>query len=191
MSHSARSGVRRMFTVAVIAVGFTASLWGIGAISAAPQNRTVAATAHAAQRQARAEAATPRCSTTQLRAEQVTREGAAGSVYVTVRFANVSQTACSLAGYPQVLFFAEDGRPLTTASRRNGGPTPKVVLEPTGTAEFFLRYPNPGVADCRPRTTHRYLVTPPRASLPLLVESTARLSLCPGTVSRSPVARSV
>jgi hypothetical protein len=175
----------------LVAVAVAAWLSGLGAVVAVPQGRTVQATAHAASRQAGAAAVTPSCGTTQLRAEQVGTEGAAGSVYVTVRFTNVSQKACWLAGYPRVLFFAEDGRPLTTASRRNGGPTPRVVLKPAGTAEFFIRYPSPGVVNCRAHRTHRYLVTPPRASLPLLVESPEQLSLCPGTVSRSPVVESV
>jgi Protein of unknown function (DUF4232) len=190
LSHFARSVLRRGFPVAVITAGVVASLAGLDA-AASPQNRPVAVTALAGHRLADAAADTPGCSSTQLRAQQVRTEGAAGSVYVTVRFTNVSEQACWLAGYPKVLFFTEDGRPLTTASRRNGGPTPKVVLRPSGTAEFFIRYPNPGVAQCRPHRTHRYLVTPPRASQPLLVESTQKLSLCPGTVSRSPVMKSV
>jgi Protein of unknown function (DUF4232) len=188
---AAMSHLRRTSTIAVIAVGVAAWLSGLEAVVAAPQNRTVAATGQPAQRQAVARAATPSCSSTQLRAEQVGVEGAAGSFYVTVRFTNVSGKACWLKGYPRVLFFAEDGRPLATASGRNGGPTPTVVLKPAGTAEFFIRYLDPGVANCRPHRTHRYLVTPPRASLPLLVESAEKLSLCPGTVSRSPVAKSV
>ena len=191
MPGSARSGPRRIFTVALIAVGAVAWLLGLGGVVAASQGRTVAATRPPAERQVGAAAGTSRCSTRQLRPEQVRTEGAAGSVYVTVRFTNVSQQACWLAGYPRVRFFAEDGRPLTTASGRNGGPTPRVVLTPAGTAESFIRYPNPGVVDCRPQQTHRYLVTPPGASLPLLVEAAEKLSLCPGTVSRSPVASSV
>jgi len=191
MPGSARSGSRRIVTVTLIAVGAVAWLVGFGGVVVASQSRPVAATAHSTQRQVGAAAVTPRCGTTQLRAEQVRTEGAAGSVYVTVRFTNVSQQACWLAGYPRVRFFAEDGRPLTTASGRNGGPTPRVVLTPAGTAEFFIRYPSPGVVDCRPQQTHRYLVTPPGASLPLLVEGAEKLSLCPGTVSRSPVVTSV
>jgi len=191
MSRSARSRPHRNFSVALVAVGVAAWLLGLGAVVGVPANGTVGSTAHAGQRHAGAAAVTARCGTTQLRAEQDGTEGAAGSVYVSVRFTNVSRTACWLAGYPGVLFFAEDGRPLTTASGRNGGPTPRVVLPPAGTAEFFIRYPNPGVAECRPHQTHRYLVTPPRASLPLLVESPRQLSLCPGTVSRSPVLTSI
>jgi hypothetical protein len=160
--------VRRGLPVAVLAAGIVVSVAGPGAA-----------------------ADTPDCSSSQLRAQQVRTEGAAGSVYVTVRFTNVGRSTCQLSGYPRVLFFAEDGRPLTTASRRNGGPTPTVTLRPAGTAEFFVRYPNPDVAGCRPRRTHRYIVTPPHASLPLLVESPRTLSLCPGTVARSPVMRSV
>lgn len=187
MSNTAQSLPRRILLGVSVAAGVAASFWAVGAVAAAPQSRPVAAVASAAQGKAVAAS----CRTTQLRAEQVGTEGAAGSVYVTVRLTNVSHTACWLAGYPRVLFFAEDGRPLTTASGRNGGPTPRVTLRPADTAEFFIRYPNPGVIGCRPRATHRYLVTPPHATLPLLVESSEALSLCPGTVSRSPIATSV
>src|SRR3954453_18579504 len=108
MSRSARSPPHPKVSLVLIAVGVAAWLMGLGAVVGVPANDAVASTAHAGQRLPGAAAAPARCGTTQLRAEQVATEGAAGSVYVSVRFTNVSRTACWLAGYPGVLFFAED-----------------------------------------------------------------------------------
>jgi hypothetical protein len=149
--------------------------------------------AAAPQRAARAAASSrvAPCRTADLTVAWTRTEGAAGNVYVSFRFTHHSTATCTLRGYPHVLLFGDDGRPVTRANGRDGEAVTTVRLSRNGTAEFFLRYPNPDVLKCTPKSARRVLIRPPQNSLPLLTHVPEPLSVCPGTVRRSPVAAHV
>jgi Protein of unknown function (DUF4232) len=149
--------------------------------------------AAAPQRAAQPAASSPAapCRTAALTVAWTRTEGAAGNVYVSFRFTHHGAPTCTLRGYPHVLLFGDDGRPVTSADGRDGEAVTTVRLTRNGTAEFFLRYPSAGVLECTPRSARWVLIRPPQNSLPLLTKVPEPLSVCPGTVRRSPVAAHV
>jgi hypothetical protein len=80
----------------------------------------------------------PPCTPAQL-AFDVEAEGAAGSVFGTLRARNVSSHACSVAGVPDVRFVDERGRVVQSTDRaRVAAAAPPVVLAPGAWARSEL-----------------------------------------------------
>ena len=110
------------------------------------------------------------CRTASLRLSVDTRlaDGAAGSTYYPIDFANTSATACELAGYPGVSFVtAADGtgRQIGAAAERNPQFGSGLVrLNPGGEAPAWLQVAQAGnyaASSCSPATAHGLRVYPP------------------------------
>jgi hypothetical protein len=112
------------------------------------------------------------CSSRYLRADPGTSEGAAGSIYLSIKFVNLNNVACTLYGYPGVSLAA--GTPVTqvgaAADRVAGSAKTTVTLQPQGVASALLRitqavnYPS---ANCGPVSTNWIQVFPPGQTAPL------------------------
>lgn len=112
------------------------------------------------------------CSSRYLRADPGTAEGAAGSLYLTIKFVNLNTVPCTLYGYPGVSLGA--GTPVTqvgaAADRAPGSAKTVVLLQPQGVASALLRitqalnYPS---ANCGPVSTSWIQIFPPGQTAPL------------------------
>lgn len=78
------------------------------------------------------------CRTAQLKAGHGFSNGAAGSVITPLRLRNVSQTTCSLKGYPRITLLGRNGHGVRKA-RHSGGAGHTVRLAPGRAAEASLR----------------------------------------------------
>jgi hypothetical protein len=112
------------------------------------------------------------CSSRYLRADPGTSEGAAGSIYLSIRFVNLNNVPCTLYGYPGVSLAA--GTPVTqvgaAADRVPGSDKKVVVLEPQGVASALLRITqalNYPTADCSPVSSSWMVIYPPDQTAPL------------------------
>jgi hypothetical protein len=105
------------------------------------------------------------CSSRYLRADPGTAEGAAGSVYLSIKFVNLNTAACTLYGYPGVSLAT--GTPVTqvgAAADRRAGSAKTVVLQPHGVASALLRITqavNYPAANCSPVSTSWIQIYPP------------------------------
>jgi hypothetical protein len=112
------------------------------------------------------------CSTRYLRAEPGTSQGAAGSLYLAIKFVNLNNAPCTLYGFPGVSLAG--GTPVTqvgaAADRWAGAVKTTVLLQPQGVASATLRivqaadYP---AASCGPRSTTYLQIFPPDQLAPL------------------------
>jgi hypothetical protein len=85
------------------------------------------------------------CRAGALRARVLGSQGAAGSVYVTIGFANAGRMPCVLRGHPGVAFVGRFGRQIGAPADWTGGPGRPVRLAPGGGATFVVRYVQAGV----------------------------------------------
>jgi hypothetical protein len=127
--HLPTSSPRRLIGAAAIACA--AVLIPVAALAATSSPAAPAASASA-----------PRCATSGLVVWMDTQGGgAAGSVYYTLEFTNLSGHACTLRGSPGVSAVSLSGRPLgSPASGDYSGKTPAVMLASRATAYAQLRY---------------------------------------------------
>jgi hypothetical protein len=152
-----RSAARLPFLAAVLSgVGLMS---GIAAFTSAP---TAAATTTTP---ASAASAPHRCVASELRVSVTKGSAGAGSIYYTVRFANVSPSACTLDGYPGVSAAKHRGGPrVGKAASRDHGVHPRLVTIASGaTAHAYLKVANPGNLSpaCNPTDGHWVKVYPP------------------------------
>ncbi|MGW7530488.1 DUF4232 domain-containing protein [Streptomyces sp. NPDC054783] len=192
--------------VAVLAtgcsVGSATSSGGTAAATAsgAPATKAPATTAPAAATTARAGSTgtntqaqpagtthrrTAACPTRYLNARPGVSQGTAGSVYQVIDFTNISQTTCTLYGYPGVSLAG--GSPVhqigPAATRNTTVPRALVTLAPGATGNALLRISDAGnypTAQCHPASAQYLQVYPPGQTTPIYVayNSTA----CAGTV---------
>lgn len=91
--------------------------------------------------------------------------GAAGSIYYTLRFTNLSGHTCSLKGFPVVSAVTLAGHKIgVPAGRETGKPAKLVKLHAGETANATLRVVSPGVfspSECHPVTAAGVSVTLP------------------------------
>jgi Protein of unknown function (DUF4232) len=114
------------------------------------------------------------CATQDLQVKAGTAQGAAGSLYQTLDFTNVSSASCTLYGYPGVSLAA--GSPAAqvgAAAARSTTAAPAVVtLAPGQTANALLRivqalnYPQ---ATCSPTATTYLRIYPPNETQAVLL----------------------
>jgi len=112
------------------------------------------------------------CPTRSLAASVGLGQGAAGSVYQVIDFKNISNTTCTLYGYPGVSLAA--GTPVTqvgmAASRSTVAAPATVTLAPGATGNALLRitqalnYPQ---AKCSPKKTTYLQIYPPNQTTPI------------------------
>jgi hypothetical protein len=103
----------------------------------------------------------PRCDGTTLVVSVGAGEGAAGTIYYRILFANRGSGPCYLQGFPGVAAAAADGTPRVNATRNTGTGATRVVLAAGGSAHADLAVRNvpPGSAACP--SYPLLLVTPP------------------------------
>jgi hypothetical protein len=125
------------------------------------------------------------CLSRYLRAEPGSAQGAAGSVYLPVKFVNLNNVACTLYGYPGVSLAG--GTPVTqvgaAADRKPGSAKTTVVLQPQGVASALLRIVQAGnypAASCGPQGTTYLQVFPPGQFSPLYMAYKATGCTKPG-----------
>lgn len=92
------------------------------------------------------------CSAPALTIAEAGREGAAGSVFVTLRLTNTSGTPCTVTGYPTLELLDDQGLPLATSNIKDGGPGETVTLAQGGAASFVVAFSTVGSGgdDCTP-----------------------------------------
>ena len=164
--------MRRTRTSAI--AGGLAALIALGAVPAALASR------HATPRVA------PNCVRSQLGVRSNGTNGAAGTIYGAWVFTNLSATACTLNGYPDLQLFGRTGRPIRTIVRRNLPPGPSSVrLAPGGSATFRTSYSDvaPGPTPCAMSAVAQ--ITAPNVTASLYIP--AALAPCRGVVNVSAV----
>jgi hypothetical protein len=116
--------------------------------------------------------AAPACATQDLKASAGQGQGAAGSVYQTIDFTNISAKTCTLYGYPGVALAV--GSPITqvgaAATRSNTAAPTLVTLAAGQTANALLRIAqalNYPTAKCDPVTTTYLQIYPPNQTAPI------------------------
>ncbi|MGW0207400.1 DUF4232 domain-containing protein [Streptomyces sp. NPDC003233] len=128
---------------------------------------------------------TAACATRDLHARPGISQGTAGSVYQVIDFTNISQTTCTLYGYPGVSLAG--GSPVRqigpAATRNTTAPRALVTLAPGATGNALLRITDAGnypTTQCHPTGAQYLQVYPPGQTTPSYVayNSTA----CAGTV---------
>jgi hypothetical protein len=112
------------------------------------------------------------CSSRYLRADPGTSQGAAGSIYLSIKFVNLNNQPCTLYGYPGVSLAA--GTPVTqvgaAADRVSGSAKTVVLIQPQGVASALLRITqalNYPTANCGPVSTDWIQIFPPGQTAPL------------------------
>jgi hypothetical protein len=144
-----------------------------------------------------------RCKAPQLRLAYTSSQGATGHIEASFQLRNVSQTGCTLFGYPGARMLDAKGNALPTRVQRGGAfyadtrrrPT-KVSLAPGQSARFVFGYSdNPEIgsgATGTPRScpkAARLEVTPPNSysQLVISVSSAGSFAPCGGVLVASPV----
>jgi hypothetical protein len=83
-----------------------------------------------------------RCSAAALRGSVQGSEGAAGTIWTTVRLRNASDRTCTVRGIPEVRLLDAQGRPATPPSAPDGPGGAPVMLRPGQAASFAYGVPN-------------------------------------------------
>jgi Protein of unknown function (DUF4232) len=86
--------------------------------------------------------ATGRCQASALRGSIQGTEGAAGTLWTTVRLRNASGRTCTVKGIPGVRLLGADGSPVTAPSVPDGPGGSLVTLKPGQAATFAYAEPN-------------------------------------------------
>ena len=120
---------------------------------------------------------TGRCDASSLAGSVQGTEGAAGTIWTTVRLRNASARTCTVKGIPGVRLLGPQGQPVTAPSLPGGPAGSLVVLRPGQAARFTFSEPNAcdGFA-----TGSRLLVTLPqgRGSLSVPLGGATRFGTC-------------
>jgi hypothetical protein len=121
--------------------------------------------------------ATGRCDAAALRGSVQGSEGAAGTVWTTIRLRNASGRTCTVHGIPVVRLLGPDGQPVSAPSVPDDPGGSLVVLRPGQAARFAYGVPN--VCD-RTVAGSRVRVTLPagRGSLVVPLGAEARFGTC-------------
>jgi Protein of unknown function (DUF4232) len=118
-----------------------------------------------------------RCDSAALRGSVQGSEGAAGTIWTTVRLRNASDRTCSVRGIPEVRLLGAQGQPVSAPSEPDGPGGSPVLLRPGQAASFAHAVPN--VCD-RTVAGSRLRVTLPagRGSLVVPLGAEARFGTC-------------
>jgi hypothetical protein len=99
-----------------------------------------------------------RCDASALRGSVAGSEGAAGTIWTTVRLRNASERTCTVRGIPEVRLLGAQGQPLTAPSVPGGPAGALVVLRPGQRAQFAFSAPN--ACDTRVAGAHLRVTLP-------------------------------
>jgi hypothetical protein len=83
-----------------------------------------------------------RCAASALQGSVEGTEGAAGTIWYTIRLRNASGSTCTVKGIPTVRLLGAQGQPVTAPSLPGGPAGSLVVLRPRRTASFVFSEPN-------------------------------------------------
>jgi hypothetical protein len=83
-----------------------------------------------------------RCAASALQGSVEGTEGAAGTIWYTIRLRNASGSTCTVKGIPTVRLLGAQGRPVTAPSLPGGPAGSLVVLRPRRAASFTFSEPN-------------------------------------------------
>ena len=121
--------------------------------------------------------ATGRCAASALQGSVQGTEGAAGTIWTTIRLRNASGRTCTVKGFPEVRLLDGQGHPATAPSRPDGPAGSLVVLRSRQAASFAYAAPN--VCD-RTAAGSRLRVTLPsgQGSLVVPLGAEARFGTC-------------
>jgi hypothetical protein len=180
MTHT-RSAARLPIAAAVLSgVGLMA---GTFAFSSSPASAAAAVPG--------SPAASHRCHASDLHVSVTKGSGGAGSIYYTIRFTNVSSSACTLDGYPGVSVAKHDGgKRVGKAASRDHQVRPRLVTIARGaTAHAYLQVTDPGELSpaCSPTNGHWVKVYPPgqvhpqfaHRTVPVCTDGTRNMSVRP------------
>jgi Protein of unknown function (DUF4232) len=109
---------------------------------------------------------TGRCDASALAGSVQGTEGAAGTIWTTIRLRNASARTCTVKGIPGVRLLGARGQPVTAPSLPGGPAGSLVVLRPGQAAQFTFSEPN---ACDRFASGSRLLVTLPKGQGSLVV----------------------
>jgi hypothetical protein len=121
----------------------------------------------------------PRCHTDDLSVKLGDGEGAAGTQYLALVFANKSDHRCTLYGYPGVSFVAGDGGTQVNKGfiRDSAATKIKVTLAPGAVAHATISGSDVGFFDaseCEPVSVRGYRVYPPDETKSVFVAQPAK-----------------
>jgi hypothetical protein len=111
---------------------------------------------------------TGRCATSALAGSVQGTEGAAGTIWFTIRLRNASGRTCTVKGIPAVRLLGADGHPVTAPSAPSGPAGSLVVLRP-GQAAVRFTFSEPNACDTA-AVGPRLLVTMPQERDSLVVD---------------------
>jgi hypothetical protein len=125
-----------------------------------------------------------RCDAAALRGTLQGTEGAAGTIWTTIRLRNASGRTCTVRGIPEVRLLGGTGQPVTAPSRPDGPAGSLVRLRPGQSASFAYAAPN--VCD-RTAAGSRIRVTLPagQGSLVVPLGAEARYGTCASVRARA------
>jgi hypothetical protein len=117
-------------------------------------------------------ASTAACTTQDLKAKIVNPQGAAGSVYQSIDFTNISGTPCTLYGYPGVSLTgsSESTQIGAAATRSKTGSASVVTLAAGATGNALLQVAEAGnypTSTCDPVSSSYLKVYPPNQTTPI------------------------
>ncbi|MFF5011980.1 DUF4232 domain-containing protein [Streptomyces sp. NPDC001165] len=165
--HLSRRGTVALLTAALAGITAGGAAWGV--------------TSTAAQ----ASAGVRTCSTSDLYLSMGRKEGAAGSLYWTIRFTNTSTTKCALRGFPGVSALDTAHRQIGPAATRTGESYSTVTLAPAHAGFAVIRTTNGPVGGPCLRTGTYLRIYPPASHTAVLVP--ARWTICSNTFQVGPV----
>jgi hypothetical protein len=123
-------------------------------------------------------ATTPECRTTNLKLSLGPSDGAAGHVFQSLRFTNVSKVSCVIVGFPGVSYVTGDkGTQVGKPAARDGAIGPQITLRPGQVASATISMTDIGVFDpavCKPTTTRGFRVYPPDSTASMFVAQSGR-----------------
>lgn len=165
--HLSRRGTVALLTAALAGLTAGGAAWGV--------------TSTAAQ----ASAGVRTCSASDLYLSMGRKEGAAGSLYWTIRFTNTSTTRCALRGYPGVSALDTAHRQIGPAATRTGESYSTVTLTPAHSTLAVIRTTNGPVGGPCLRTGSYLRIYPPASHTAVLVP--ARWTICSSVFQVGPV----
>ena len=131
--------------------------------------------------------AAARCAASHLGVSLATSEGAAGSVYDTVRLKNTGGAACSLSGYPGVSLVGHgNGSQIGASAQRDRSATPRTVtVAPGASTTFLVRFVQAGNyprAACSPTPADGFRIYPPGSTAALYLPLSGATGCAKATV---------
>jgi hypothetical protein len=134
---------------------------------------------------AQASAGVRTCSASDLYLSMGRKEGAAGSLYWSIRFTNTGTSTCALRGYPGVSVLDTAHRQIGPAATRTGESSSTVTLAPAHSTVAVIRTANGPIGGPCLRTGTYLRIYPPASHTAVLVP--AHWTICSGIFQTGPV----